>query len=136
MTSPPGYLELLARRPGYRALWLGALVSLAGDWFTLIALYALLQQYTGSGESVGLMLLTRSLPLTLFAPVAGVVADRLSRRSILVTCDLLRAVVVLGFLLVRSAEQVWLLYTLCFLQMAIAAFFEPAEPIISRSVRM
>lgn len=115
------------RRPAYRWLWLGAVVSLAGDWFTLIALYSLLQEYTGRGESVGLMLLMRFLPPALFGPLAGVLADRLPRRTLLITCDVLRALVVLGFLGVRSAEDVWLVYTLVFLQMTLSACFDPAE---------
>lgn len=122
-----GYLELLRRRPAFRAIWLGSVVSLAGDWFTLIALYSLLEAYTGKSESIGLMLLARFVPPAVLSPLAGVLADRFSRKRIMITADLLRAVVVLGFLLVRSAEQVWLVYALTFVQMAIASFFDPAE---------
>jgi MFS family permease len=124
---PVGYFELLRLRPAYRQLWLGSVVSLAGDWFTLIALYTLLQQYTGKSESVGLMLAARFFPLAIFAPAAGVIADRLSRRHIMIACDVLRAVVVLGFLLVRSERDVWLVYALTFAQMGLSAFFDPAE---------
>jgi predicted MFS family arabinose efflux permease len=127
MQSPPGYLQLLRRRPAFRAIWLGSVVSLAGDWFTLIALYSLLEEYTGRSEAIGLMLLVRFVPLAVLSPMAGVLADRVSRVRIMVACDLLRAVVVLGFLLVRSAEQVWLVYALTFLQMGLASFFDPAE---------
>jgi predicted MFS family arabinose efflux permease len=126
-STPPGYFELLRRRPAFRAIWLGSVVSLAGDWFTLIALYSLLEQYTGRSEAIGLMLLVRFVPLAVISPMAGVVADRFSRKRIMVTADLLRAVVVLGFLLVRSAEHVWLVYALTFLQMSLASFFDPAE---------
>ncbi len=131
---PVGYFELLRLRPAYRQLWLGSVVSLAGDWFTLIALYSLLQQYTGKSESVGLMLAARFFPLALFSPTAGVVADRLSRRHVMIVCDVLRAVVTLGFLLVRSERDVWLVYALTFAQMASSAFFDPAEQAAIASV--
>ncbi len=121
------YVELLRRRPAFRNLWLGACVSLAGDWFSLIALYTLLQEYTGSGEAIGLMLAARWLPAVFFGPITGVVADRFSRRKIMVICDLLRMGVVVGFLFVRSKDQVWLVYVLTFVQMTMTAFFEPAE---------
>lgn len=121
------YLDVLRRRPAYRRIWLGSVVSLAGDWFTLIALYSLLDEYTGRGEAIGLMLFVRFLPAALLGPIAGVVADRFPRRQVMVTCDVTRAVVVLGFLLVRSADDVWLLYALTFTQMAAASFFDPAE---------
>lgn len=126
-SGAPGYFELLKRRPAFRAIWLGSVVSLAGDWFTLIALYSLLEQYTGKSEAVGLMLLVRFVPLAVLSPMAGVLADRFSRKRIMIVADLLRALVVLGFLLVRSAEQVWLVYALTFLQMSLASFFDPAE---------
>jgi MFS family permease len=122
-----GYVELLRRRPAFRAIWLGSVVSLAGDWFTLIALYSLLETYTGKSESIGLMLLARFVPPAVLSPLAGVLADRFSRKRIMVIADLLRAVVVLGFLFVHSAEQVWLVYALTFVQMSIASFFDPAE---------
>ncbi len=125
--STPGYLEVLRRRPAYRRIWLGSVVSLAGDWFTLIALYSLLNEYSGSGEAVGLMLLVRFLPAALLGPVAGVVADRFPRRVIMMTCDVVRALVVLGFLFVRQPSDVWIVYALTFVQMTAAAFFDPAE---------
>lgn len=122
-----GYFELLRRRPACGKLWLAEVSSLAGDWFTLIALYSLLLEYTGSGESVGLMLATRFLPSAIFGPISGVAADRLPRKWILVACDLGRALAVLGFVFVRSADQVWLIYALVFAQMSLSAFFEPCE---------
>ncbi len=125
--SSSGYLEVLKRRPAYRRLWLGSVVSLAGDWFTLIALYSLLNQFSGKGEAIGAMLFARFLPAAILGPVAGVVADRLPRRLVLMTCDLLRACVVLGFLLVKDPGDVWLVYLLTFIQMTAAAFFDPAE---------
>jgi MFS family permease len=122
-----GYLEVLRRRPAYRRIWLGSVVSLAGDWFTLIALYSLLNEYTGRGEAVGLMLFVRFLPAALLGPLAGVVADRFPRRRVMMICDVTRAFVVLGFLLVRGPADVWLLYVLTFAQMTAAAFFDPSE---------
>lgn len=125
--GPSGYLEVLKRRPAYRRLWLGSVVSLAGDWFTLIALYSLLNEYSGKGAAIGAMLFIRFLPAAILGPVAGVVADRLPRRLVLMACDLVRAFVVLGFLFVNDAGDVWLVYVLTFLQMTAAAFFDPAE---------
>jgi predicted MFS family arabinose efflux permease len=60
-------------------------------------------------------------------PLSGVVADRFSRRSIMITADLLRAVVVLGFLFIRRPDQMWLVYVLTVMQLAFSAFFEPAK---------
>jgi MFS family permease len=126
-TRPPGYLELLRTRPAYRAIWMGSVVSLAGDWFTLIALYSMLQAYTGSSEAIGLMLLARFVPPGVFSPLAGVVADRVHRKKVMIACDVLRACIVLGFLLVHDANGVWLVYVLTFAQLTLSSFFDPAE---------
>jgi MFS family permease len=106
---------------------LGSVVSLAGDWFTLITLYALLNRYTGQAESLGLVLLARMLPQALFGPLAGVAADRFPRRTVMVVCDIFRAAIVLAFLGVEDARDVWLIYGLTFLQMSATSFFDPAE---------
>jgi len=98
-----------------------------GDWFDTIALYTIILNLTGSGRDVGLLLVARFVPSFLFGPVSGVVADRFSRRTIMIWSDLLRALVVLGFLFVRRADQLWIIYVLTVLQLALSTFFEPAK---------
>jgi len=108
-------------------LWLGQVVSQMGDWFDTIAVYTIALQLTGSSRSVALIMVARFLPSVVMGPLSGVVADRFSRRSVMIVADLLRAVVVLGFLLVRRPDQMWLVYVLTILQLAFSAFFEPAK---------
>ena len=124
---PVGYIELLRNNAAFRKLWLGQVVSQTGDWFNTIALYTIILNLTGSGRDIGLLLVARFLPSVVFGPLSGVVADRFSRRSIMIVSDLLRAVVVLGFLLVRRADQLWIIYVLTVFQLALSTFFEPAK---------
>lgn len=124
---PSGYLELLRSNRNFRQLWLGQIVSQLGDWFNTIALYSLLLQLTGSGRAVGLLLVARFLPSFIVGPLSGMVADRFSRRHVMIVSDILRAIVVLGFLLVRRPEHVWLVYALTILQVSFSTFFEPAK---------
>jgi MFS family permease len=131
---PSGYLELLRSNRNFRQLWLGQVVSQLGDWFDTIALYALLLRLTGSGRAVGLLLVARFLPSFIVGPLSGVVADRFSRRTIMILSDILRAIVVLGFLLVRRPEQVWLVYALTILQLVFSTFFEPAKTAVIPSI--
>lgn len=111
----------------FRFLWLGQVVSQMGDWFDTIAVYTLALHLTGSSRSVALIMVARFLPSVVMGPLSGVIADRFSRRSIMIAADLLRAIVVLGFLLVRRPDQMWLVYVLTVLQLAFSAFFEPAK---------
>ena len=125
--GPAGYLELLRTNKDFRQLWLGQVVSQMGDWFNTIALYTIILNLTGSGRDIGLMMVARFLPSFIFGPLSGVLADTFSRRSIMIVSDLLRALVVLGFLLVRRADQLWILYVLTVAQLALSTFFEPAK---------
>ena len=62
----------------------------------------------------------------LVSPIAGVVADRYNRKTIVMTTDILRCFVVLALVLVREAEDVWLIYVLTMVQSASQGFFFPA----------
>src|SRR5215210_9168498 len=122
-----GYIDLLRGNRAFRQLWLGQVVSQLGDWFNTIALYTIILNLTGSGRDIGLLLVARFLPSFIFGSLSGVVADRFSRRSIMIVSDLLRALVVLGFLFVRRADQLWLIYVLTVFQLGLSTFFEPAK---------
>jgi len=122
-----GYIELLRRNGAFRNLWLGQVVSQMGDWFDTIALYTIILNLTGSGRDIGLLMVARFVPSFVFGPLSGVVADRFSRRTIMILSDVLRAVVVLGFLFVKRADQLWMVYVLTVLQLIFSTFFEPAR---------
>jgi len=125
--QPVGYAELLRGNRDFRLLWLGQVVSQLGDWLNTIALFTLVQGLTGSARAVSLVLVARFLPTVVLGPLSGVVADRFNRRHIMLVTDVLRGLVVLGFLFVRTPEQVWLVYVLTVLQLALSSFFEPAR---------
>jgi MFS family permease len=126
-TPSAGYIEVLRGNRNFRQLWLGQVVSQMGDWFDTIALYTIILNLTGSGRHIGLLMVARFVPSFVFGSLSGVVADRFNRRTVMIVSDLLRAVVVLGFLLVRRADQIWIIYFLTVLQLAFSTFFEPAK---------
>lgn len=122
-----GYLDLLRNNHDFRCLFIGQLVSQTGDWFNSVALFTLLLRLSGSGEAVGFILIIKLLPSFFVGPLAGVVADRFNRKTIMIVADVARGILVLGFLLVRSPDQVWLVYALAGVEIAIATFFDPAK---------
>ena len=128
------YVVLLRTNDDYRRLWLGSVVSQFGDWFNLIASAALVANLTGTGTAISYLFLARFLPLFLFSPIAGVLADRYDRRHVMIASDLLRGVTVLGFLFIREPGQIWLLYLLTFLQFALSAIFTPARSAVLANV--
>jgi MFS family permease len=121
------YVRLLRENRNFRRLWGAQIVSEIGDWFYTLAIYSLLLQLTGHASSVALALVLQVLPQTFIGPTAGVVNDRISRKRVMIAADVVRAVVVVAMLLVRSREMVWLVYPLLLLETIMAAFFEPAR---------
>jgi MFS family permease len=125
--SLASYVRLLRGNRNFRRLWLAQIVSEIGDWFYTLSIYTLLLQLTGRPSSVALALVLQVLPQTLVGPVAGVVNDRLRRKRVMIAADLVRFVIVLAMLLVRSRSTVWLVYPLLLGETVMAAFFEPAR---------
>ena len=124
-TRKSGYLQLIRDNRAFRYLWTGQIISLTGDWFNLIASAALIATLTQSGTAIGALFVVRMLAPFLVSPFAGVVADRYNRKTILITTDVLRCFVVLGFVLVREPQHVWLIYLLTAVQSASQGFYFP-----------
>ena len=101
---------ILRTNRNFRLLFFGQTVSQLGDWFNSVAVFALLLDLTGSATAVAWMMIVQFLPMAVIGPIAGVVVDRVDRRRIMIAADLVRGVLVLGLLLVRTREQVWLAY--------------------------
>lgn len=121
------YKILFTTNHRFRRFWLAGVISNLGNWFNYIAIFVLLTKLTGSGGAVSWFLIAKFIPTTFLGPAAGVIADRLSRKAIMVISDLLRVFIVLGFLLVRRPEHVWLVYILAFIQESIWTFYDPAR---------
>ena len=129
-----GYIQLLRQNPSFRNLWYGQVVSELGDWLNSIAIYALILKLSDSGMAMAGAMMAKLLPIVLVSPIAGVVVDRISRKTVMIASDLLRCLVVLGFLLVEDQNTLWLVYALVIAEIALAGFFEPARSAIIPSL--
>lgn len=121
------YIDLVTRNHNYRRLWLSQVVSNFGDWFGLLAVYALVTRYSDSEFLLGLIIVIKMLSLAFSSPLAGYITDRFNRRQLMILCDGLRAVLMVAMLLVVSYETLWLAYVFTALQMMLSAIFEPAK---------
>jgi MFS family permease len=121
------YLRLLAGNRDFSRLYAAQLISFGGDWFATVALLGLTLELTGSSSSASLVLVLQVLPFFAASPIAGVLADRVDRRRLMVAADLLRVVVALGFLLARDASTLWIALVAVALLSAVSAFFEPTS---------
>ena len=132
--SSIGYFPLLKQNPSFRNLWYGQVISELGNWVNSIALYALILQLTGSGMAMAAAMMAKLLPMVIISPFAGVVIDRMDRRTVLIASDILRCFTVLCFLIVESREDLWLVYALTLFEVALTGFFEPARSAILPSI--
>ena len=114
---------LLRSNRNYRFTWIGQVVSEVGDHFNNIAVFSLALANTGSGLTVAGILLSRGAAVMLAGPVSGVLLDRMDRRRIMLSSDLIRAVFALGFILAIPAGRTWLLFLLSGALMFASPFF-------------
>jgi predicted MFS family arabinose efflux permease len=121
------YFSLLRNNPNFRRLWLAQLVSETGDWFYSLAVYDLLFVLTHSGKAVAWAIIIETLPWFLMTPISGHIADRFSRRRLMILADIVRGIVVLGLLLVHRRSQIGLVYALLAVEVVFASVFEPAR---------
>ena len=99
---------LLSDRNGRRYL-IGQLLSVFGDTAMWLAAGIWVKTLTGSNAAAGLVFFAFGLPSVL-APAAGMLVDRVKKRPLLVTTDLVLGASVLLLLLVHGRDQVWLIY--------------------------
>jgi predicted MFS family arabinose efflux permease len=91
MFNPAAPFRVALRVRDLRLLLSGLAASQAGDWLYNLALLALVYDRTGSSAWVGIATGARVLPMVVLGPLAGVLADRLDRRRLLIGSDLVRA---------------------------------------------
>ncbi|MBC8098936.1 MAG: MFS transporter, partial [Armatimonadetes bacterium] len=123
--------------PDFARLWLANVISLTGDWFNTIVLLSLVERYSpgNGGLAISGLLLARALPPMLLSPLAGTLIDRFDRKQLLIWSSLLRAVVVLGFLLtLERPDLLWLIYVLTVAQFTLASIFEPCQTALINNV--
>jgi MFS family permease len=119
----------LRRHRNYRIFFVGQLVSLAGSWMQNIALAWLVLELSGSPLAVGALVFARFLPFTVFGLVAGVVADRIdSRRLVMATqAAALSISIALAIVTLTGSATLPLVYVLAALGGLALAFDAPGR---------
>ncbi len=113
------------RNAAFMRLWMAQALTQTAHNALWYALMVLVEQRSHSSTQLGVTILTVIVPSVLFGVVAGVLVDHWDKRRVLVICNLLRALLMLGF--VAFDEHVWALFVLSFLFSTVTQFFAPAE---------
>ena len=119
----------LRRHRNYRIFFTGQLVSLAGTWMQNVALAWLVIELSGSPLAIGALAFWRFVPFTIFGLVAGVVADRIeSRKLVMATQAAAMAVsIALAVVTLTDTATLPLVYVLAALGGIALAFDAPGR---------
>ncbi|HEX9067716.1 MAG TPA: MFS transporter [Ktedonobacterales bacterium] len=115
------------RNGSFARLWLGGLISLMGDWALNVGLPIYVLLLTHSVVALSITVLASSVPGVVLSSLAGVFVDRWSHKRTLVVTNVLLAVGLLPLLLVRTPENVWILYAVGAVEGSVEQFFMPAQ---------
>jgi len=113
----------------YRLFWYGNSISFVGDWLDQVALNWLVISTTNDPVMLGLVNLSRGLPIMVFAMFGGVVADRIDRRTMLICTQALAMLVAIGLACVVAFfnASIWLILALAVCRGTIVSFNLPAR---------
>jgi dTMP kinase len=119
---------VLAIRP-FRKLWNSMVFSSLGDWLGLLATTAMAQQLSGgdyakANYAIAGVFISRLLPAVFLGPIAGVIADKLDRRKLMVVCDILRTAL---YISIPIFHNYFWLYPATILVECITLFWSPAK---------
>lgn len=122
--KPAAYRDLLRNR-NFLLLWSGQMVSAIGDWIIVAVLFAYVDQISGGRSyAISLMMLAKFLPAVLLGFLAGVIIDRLDRKSTLMLCDFCRAALVI---LLPFAGNLLFICILVFVMETFTIIYGPAK---------
>ncbi|MFN0205045.1 MAG: MFS transporter [Planctomycetota bacterium] len=130
--TPSGSFAVLRNNSDIRRIWAAQIVSELGDWLTRIAVIAYVANATGqTALSIAIVQALMLAPYFFVSPFAGVLADKLPRRSVMFWVDAIAAVVVLSYLWVFSVPAtgfaLWALSIIVTVHLSLAAVFEASR---------
>ena len=119
----------LRRHRNYRLFFTGQVISVSGTWMQNIALAWLVVELTHSPLAVGALAFCRFLPFTIFGLVAGVVADRIDNRKLVITTQSVSMTfsAILALLVLTGSQTLWLVYVLAILSGTALVFDAPGR---------
>jgi MFS family permease len=113
----------------YRLFFVGQITSVTGTWMQNVAMAWLVLELTGSPVAVGILVLCQFLPFSVLGLFAGVFADRLDPRRLVITTQAAAMVVAtaLALLTLLGDAQPWHVYVLAVIRGIVLVFDAPAR---------
>jgi MFS family permease len=115
--------------PAFRNYFLATVVSNVGSWMQIVAQGWLVIELTNSPFYLGLVGLTRAVPMIVFSLIGGVIADRFDRRRILIVTQIIAAISagLLGVLVITDLVRIWHVLLIAFVSSIFFAVDNPTR---------
>ena len=111
--TSPSYLGLLRGNKAFRRLFASEMVMFTGDWFSVIAMFLLAAEATdGSPLAIAGVLAVRSFTFAPLEPITGMLADRYSRKKLMIASNLLSFLILATVLTFDLLGELWTVYLL------------------------
>jgi MFS family permease len=120
----------------FRRLWLSAIAAALGQWMQSTALGWLALDLTDSEAFVGLVAFAAGLPFLVISIPGGLVIDRFDRRSVIIGCQVVAAVLatIVAIDVISGAVRPWHLPLAAFVNGSLQAILNPAQQSIIPSL--
>ena len=125
----PRQMASSLRQHNYRLYFSGQLVSVAGTWMQTVAQSFLVLELTHSGTELGLVTAVRFLPMFLFGPLGGLVADRMPKLRVMYVTQSLQGLLAGAFAVLVGTHtiEMWMVYVLALLLGLVNVFDNPTR---------
>ncbi|KAF0125534.1 MAG: arabinose efflux permease family protein [Elusimicrobia bacterium] len=121
-----GARKILGNRDFVR-LSLGSGISYFGSNFSLVAVLALSYSFSGTNFSLGFTAFLFMAPYLFASPISGVLSDSVSKKKIMIAADLVRILLVTGYLAAYDLKSPALIYAITFLVSFFSVIFNIAR---------
>ncbi|MFZ4507361.1 MAG: MFS transporter [Fimbriimonas sp.] len=114
----------------FRSFWIGQTISLIGDAFYYVVFMFMVGKLTGSAAMVGFVGAVETIPFLLLSPYAGIIADRIDRRKILLATAIASGGLLTVFAILVLTVQplpIWTLFVTAGLTSVVTTFLLPAK---------
>ena len=127
MTSP-GYITFLRQNKSFRRLFISDMVMFTGDWFSVIAMFLLAAEATDDSPlAIAGVLVARSFTFAPLEPITGMLADRYSRKALMLASNLLSFCILAAFLALDLMGSLVSVYLLAISLVVGRAVYDPAQ---------
>lgn len=120
-------MKLLLKNRAYFWLMMGRIISLLGDWILDVTLPVWIYQLTGSGLALGTVIVLQTLPPLLLSPIAGLTADKIDRRHLVIAVNLLFALSTAALLFSERETAIAIIYGIAVVNAVLGTFLRPSQ---------